>query len=245
MALGGFPMRLNKYLAEQGYATRRGADELIAAGKVLVNGIPAALGTRVSEDDRVEVRQGTRGKKATYRYFAFNKPRGSITYEPGTNLLEMHSSLPPELAAVRPPLFPVGRLDKDSHGLLLLTNDGRVTDRLLNPDRDHDKEYVVRTKLQLRQSFRQHMEAGVQIEGYHTKPTKVRILGERSFSITLTEGKKHQIRRMVVAMHNEVTDLKRSRILNIRLGSLSPGEARAIEDAELEQFLGLLGLAKN
>jgi 23S rRNA pseudouridine2604 synthase len=237
-------MRLNRYLAERGYATRRGADELITAGRVLVNGFPAVLGTKVQENDRVEVREGRRAKKAEYAYFAFNKPRGAITHEPGGATGKPNGSLPPELAAVTPPLFPIGRLDKESHGLLLLTNDGRVTDRLLNPERDHEKEYVVRTKLPMRQSFKQHMEAGVMIEGYCTKPAKVRILGEHSFSILLTEGKKHQIRRMVVAMHNDVTDLKRSRILNIRLGSLKSGEGRRIEGVELEEFLSLLGLGK-
>jgi 23S rRNA pseudouridine2604 synthase len=136
----------------------------------------------------------------------------------------------------------VGRLDKDSHGLIILTNDGRITDRLLNPNAAHDKEYIVKTKYPLRDSFRTHMEAGVDIEGYMTKPAKVKILGEKSFAITLTEGKKHQVRRMVVAMHNEVEDLKRSRVLNIKIGKLNAGDFRTIEGEELKEFLKALGL---
>jgi len=236
------PMRLNKYLAHAGIATRRDADALIAAGKVLVNGERASLGMKVSEADTIEVMKG-RGRRAAQprAYFAYNKPRGVITHSPGDDEKDIVGSLPPELRSLG--LFPVGRLDKDSYGLIILTNDGRITDRLLNPDTEHEKEYLVHTKLALRPSFKTHMESGVDIEGYRTKPARVRIAGEKSFAITITEGKKHQIRRMVVALHNEVVDLKRTRIMSIRLGSLGAGAARAIEGAELEAFLESLGLA--
>lgn len=237
-----FPMRINRYLAQKGYATRRGADELIESGRVFINGAPAQLGDKVRESDMVEVRKGRRGKDAELKYYAYNKPRGIISHSPGEEEVDVLETLPEE--AREHGLFPVGRLDKDSHGLMVLTNDGRITDRLLNPEHAHDKEYVVRTKLPLRGSFKEHMEAGVFIEGYQTKPTKVRITGEHTFSITLTEGKKHQIRRMVVALHNEVTDLKRVRILNIHLGKLKAGQLRPIEGAELQEFLELLGLAQ-
>ena len=233
-------MRLNKYLAARGYATRRDADELITRGRILVNGRVAELGEKINADDVVEVRQGKRSKKG-YLYYAYNKPRGVVSHSPTEGEKDIRDSLP-KLAEEG--VFPVGRLDKDSHGLIILTNDGRITDRLLNPDREHDKEYVVRTKLPLRSSFKKHMEAGVLIEGYQTRPAKVRVLGEKTFSITLTEGKKHQVRRMVVAMHNEVEDLKRSRILNIRLGNLKKGELRAIEGEELSEFLARLGLGE-
>jgi pseudouridine synthase len=174
-------------------------------------------------------------------YVAYHKPRGVITHSPQEGEDDIISTLPRELSSLG--LFPVGRLDKDSYGLIILTNDGRITDRLLNPSAEHDKEYSVKTKLPLRDSFKMHMEAGVDIEGYQTKPTKVRLTGEKSFSITLTEGKKHQIRRMVVAMHNEVVDLKRTRIMNIRLGTLKGGQARAIDGTELAEFLEAIGLA--
>lgn len=236
-------MRINKYLADQGYATRRGADELISAGKVYINGKKADLGDQVTESDTVEVRMGKHAVKKEYAYVAYNKPRGVMTHSPTPDDTDILENLPKELSSLG--LFPVGRLDKGSHGLIILTNDGRITDRLLNPERAHDKEYTVRTKLPLRKSFKQYMEAGVNIEGYVTKPAKVRILGDQLFAITLTEGKKHQIRRMVVAMHNEVLDLKRTRILNIKLGTLKAGGARRIEGAELEEFLSLIGLDQN
>ncbi|MFA6969414.1 MAG: pseudouridine synthase, partial [Candidatus Paceibacterota bacterium] len=139
-------------------------------------------------------------------------------------------------------VFPVGRLDKDSSGLIILTNDGRVTDRLLSPGYDHDKEYRVRTLDALRDSFKKTMEAGVDIEGYLTKPCMVRKTGPKSFNITLTEGKKHQIRRMVSAMHNTVVELERTRILNIRLDNLQPNAWRAIEGDELATFLSQIGM---
>ena len=234
-----FPMRINKYLALRGHATRRGADELIERGRVFINGRQAALGDKVTEADTVEVKTGKRGQKERSLYFAYNKPRGIITHSPGEGEQDIQDTLP-ELADSG--VFPVGRLDKDSHGLLILTNDGRVTDRLLNPRHEHDKEYVVRTKLPLRKSFKTHMEEGVLIEGYMTKPAKVRLMGDHTFSVTLTEGKKHQIRRMVVALHNEVADLKRVRVLNVKLGKLKMGGTRPIEGAELDEFLALLGL---
>ncbi|MES2225205.1 MAG: pseudouridine synthase [Patescibacteria group bacterium] len=241
-----YPMRINKYLARKGIATRRDADELIARERVLVNGRVAGLGDKVLESDIVEVRASARGSKHApkqNKYYAYNKPRGAITMQrqgSEDDDSDAGPDLPQEVAGEG--LFPVGRLDKGSHGLMILTNDGRITDRLLNPDKAHDKEYLVRTKLPLRDSFAKHMEAGVDIEGYITRPAKVEVRGENSFSITLTEGKKHQIRRMVVAMHNEVVDLKRTRILNIKLGSLKASELRSIEGAELATFLDLLGL---
>ncbi len=237
-----YPMRLNKYLAHNGIATRREADELITKKRVTVNGVVAVLGTKVERADKVEVTERKGFTKKQY-YFAFNKPRGTITpsrQAPEDDDQSIEEDLPMPLRRLG--LFPVGRLDKDSHGLMILTNDGRITDRLLNPNAEHDKEYAVKTKLPLRDSFRTHMEAGVDIEGYITKPAKVRITGEKSFSITLTEGKKHQVRRMVVAMHNEVIDLRRTRVMGIRLGNLKNGEARAIEGEELAQFLESLGL---
>lgn len=233
------PVRLNKRLAELGIATRREADELISRGKVFVNGEMAELGMKVGPNDKIDVRPSKRNTKERL-YVAYHKPRGVITHSPQEGEADVASSLPPEFRSKG--LFPVGRLDKDSYGLLILTNDGRITDRLLNPNAVHEKEYSVRTKLPLRKNVKERLEGGVDIEGYLTKPAKVRITGEHSFSITLTEGKKHQIRRMVVALYNEVTDLKRTRVLNVRLGQLKGGEARHIEGEERDEFLSLLGL---
>ena len=232
-------MRINKYLALRGFTTRRGADAAISAGKVFINGRRAVLGDKVEESDAVELK-GAKKDAARRVYFAYHKPRGLVTHSPaeGEEDIAMKASTAPELAGT----FPIGRLDKDSSGLIILTNDGRITDRLLNPTRDHDKEYLVRTARPLRKSFKDAVEKGVLIEGYETKPSSVRIHGEKTFSIVLTEGKKHQVRRMVVAMHNEVASLQRTRIMNITLGRLREGAYRPIEGEELQEFLKRLGL---
>ncbi|MCX6790485.1 MAG: pseudouridine synthase [Candidatus Kaiserbacteria bacterium] len=235
----GYPMRLNKYLAHQGISTRRGADELIEKKKVLVNGKIAVLGDKVMETDKVEL-AGTIPTTKDFVYFAYNKPVGVITHSPQLGEKDIKQSV--RKGKDMSDVFPVGRLDKDSSGLIILTNDGRVTDRLLNPEYDHDKEYKVRTLDPLRDSFRKHMEAGVDIEGYMTAPCQVRKTGPNSFNITLTEGKKHQIRRMVSAMHNTVTGLERTRILNIKLDTLQPGSWRAIKGEELATFLTTIGM---
>ena len=211
-----FPMRINKYLALKKISTRRGADELVSAKKVFINGKLAVLGDKVNETDKIEV-NGAEQKE--YKYFAYNKPIGIETDSPEAGL------------------FPLGRLDKASHGLLILTNDGRITDQLLNPKFFHEKEYVVRTSNKLRSNFKQKMEAGVNIEGYLTKKCKVKILSPFTFKVILTEGKKHQIRRMCANLFQEVADLKRERIMNIKLGNLKLGTMREINGEELTIFL--------
>lgn len=237
------PVRINRYLALRGEATRRGADELVEKGLVQINGHMARLGDTVRQGDAVVVRR-PRGTQVRHVYLAFHKPTGVNTHnEPGDGKggsKSINDFLPATLRARH--LFPVGRLDKDSSGLIILTDDGRITDRLLNPAHEHEKTYDVRTKLPLRSNFKSKMESGVDIENYTTKPAKVTILGERRFRITLTEGKTHQIRRMVVALFNEVASLRRIQIMNIRLGTLPSGEHRAIEGAELDTFLQSLGL---
>jgi pseudouridine synthase len=233
-----YPMRLNKYLAHKGYATRREADTLIEKRKVYINGSIAQLGDKVRETDTVEVRGSA--KQKIYVYLAFNKPRGMDTHREATGTPNVLDALPGDLKRLG--LFPIGRLDKDSHGLLILTNDGRITDRLLNPKYDHQKVYEVRTKRPLRATAKERLESGIDIEGYMTKPAKVEILGENRFRIALTEGKSHQVRRMVVALFNEVSDLKRTSIMGIRLGPLKVGGYRPIEGKERDKFLADLGL---
>jgi 23S rRNA pseudouridine2604 synthase len=231
-----YPMRINKYLALKNYATRRGADDLVEKGQVFINNSRAILGDKVNENDKVEVHN--RGKAKEYIYLAYNKPRGIITHSPQHGEREAKQDIP-----IRD-VFPVGRLDKDSTGLLILTNDGRVTDRLLNPKHAHDKEYIVTTKNNLRSSFKAKMEAGVKIENEMTKPCKVDIINENTFRITLGEGKKHQIRRMCVALFQEVDTLKRVRIMNIILGKIEEGSYRKIAGEELKAFLKSLGLTQ-
>ncbi len=232
-------MRINKYLALKGHATRRDADDLVEKKKVYINERVASLGDKVSESDVVEVRGNVRPK--AYAYIAFNKPAGVDTHQEDTGTMNVLDSLPSDLKRLS--LFPVGRLDKNSHGLIILTNDGRVTDRLLNPKYEHEKVYEVRTKQPLRASFKEKMEEGVNIEGYVTRPAKVEVLDENRFRVTLTEGKTHQVRRMVVALFNEVADLKRLSIMNVKMGPIKDGGYRVIEGKELAIFLTSLGLA--
>ncbi|HVB19837.1 MAG TPA: pseudouridine synthase [Candidatus Paceibacterota bacterium] len=234
-AIEKYPMRINKYLAHKGIATRRDADDLIARRKVRINGHIALLGEKVDESDNVELRGKSSSKKLLY--YAYNKPIGISTHSSRRGEKDIR-----KIATLPNDIFPVGRLDKNSSGLIILTNDGRVTDRLLNPIYEHDKEYRVRTGDPLRGSFKKAMEAGINIEGYLTKPCTVRKTGPKSFTITLTEGKKHQIRRMVAALHNTVVELERTRVLNIRLDNLAPGAWRPILGDDLTRFLSQISI---
>jgi 23S rRNA pseudouridine2604 synthase len=229
-----YPMRINKYLALMKYSTRRGADELIKKGSVFINGKKAVLGDKVLETDKVEVK--FRGEKPELVYYAYHKPRGIETHSSQRGGTEIKHVFPVKN------LFPMGRLDKDSHGLIILTNDGRITERLLSPEYNHEKEYVVTTKNDLRSNFKQKMEAGVQIEREKTKRCKVEITGKRSFRVVLTEGKRHQIRRMCSALFQDVDDLMRVRIMNIELGKMKEGDYRKLEGEELGVFFKSLGL---
>ncbi|MFA6325229.1 MAG: pseudouridine synthase [Candidatus Paceibacterota bacterium] len=229
-----FPMRINKYLALKKHSTRRGADELITKKQVFINGRLAVLGDKVNENDQVDVR--FRGKQVPYIYMAYNKPRGIVTHSADEGQKEIKN-----VVAVKD-IFPVGRLDKDSHGLIILTNDGRITERLLGPEHFHEKEYLVKVKNKLRSSFKDKMEAGVKIGTEKTKKCKVQIINDQTFKVILTEGKKHQIRRMCDALFQEVDDLKRIRIMNIELGKLPIGAHREIKGEELQKFLHSLEL---
>lgn len=232
-----YPIRINRYLSHRGLTTRRGADELITKGLVTINGVPAKLGDKVSEKDNVVVAERALVQaKLRYRYIAYHKPRGvSTDVQPGTQ------SIASALPALRG-LSPLGRLDKASHGLIILTNDGRLTERLLHPSRAHEKEYLVQVDKPVIDSFIRRLERGVLIEGYKTKPARARRAGETIFHITLTEGKRHQIRRMATALGYQVLDLNRVRIMNVKLGTLKEGAYRGIEGAELSLLLKNLGL---
>ena len=227
-----YPMRINKYLALKKISTRRGADELVTAKKVFINKKLAVLGSKVNETDVVEVKGN---KQKEYKYYAYNKPVDVITHSHQGEETDIKEEI--KNKDIPKDVFPIGRLDKNSHGLLILTNDGRITDQLLNPKYFHEKEYVVRTSNKLRSNFKAKMEAGVNIEGYVTKPCKIKILSDFTFKIILTEGKKHQIRRMCSALFQEVADLKRERFMNIKLGTLKPNEFREIKGEELSTFL--------
>ncbi len=233
-------VRINKYLANKGFSTRRGADALIEAGQVFVNGTKAVLGQKVGTGDVVEVREtkiGTGLTAEAHRYLAYNKPAEYVTHSPASNEKEIADVFE------MPGLFPVGRLDKNSEGLMILTNDGRITDRLLNPKYEHEKEYMVETSTAVGESFAKKLESGVDIgELEKTKPCKIDLIDPHHFTITLTEGKKHQIKRMTEALGVSVVSLKRLRIMNIKLGNLKPNTSREIAGKELHSFLKSLGL---
>jgi len=234
-------MRINKYIAHQGWSSRREADTLIAAKKVLVNGTLAKIGQSVTADDVVELKDGARSERA---YYAYYKGRGVISHSPDSHEVDIATKLAEQHGLEG--VYPVGRLDKDSEGLIILTNDGRVTAPLLSPQSGFEKEYDVMVDKPINGWFQKHMAAGVTIERYTTKPTTITPHKENSrrFCVTLTEGKKHQIRRMCAALGYQVQSLKRVRIANIHLNKLKPNQFRKITGTELSELLALLHIPK-
>jgi len=232
-----FPVRINRYLALKGLSTRRGADELISAGLVRIDGKKAVLGDKVLKAETVvEVIKDKKISQKKLVYIAYYKPRGIITHSPeeGEESIAEVSGFPGT--------FPIGRLDKDSEGLILLTNDGRVTERLLHPRFKHEKEYKVTVREKIPSNIGKVLEDGVFNEGEWLKAKKVLPLGPHTLSIILTEGKKHHIRRMLSEAHLTVEKLVRTRIMGIYLGALKPGKARILEDAARKAFLGSIEL---
>ena len=227
-----FPVRINKYLATQGICSRREADGFVAEGKVLINGKKAKLGDKVFEDDQVEL-LGTSKENV---YLAFWKPRGIATHSSDKKEKDIQ-----DIFKYKTKVYPVGRLDKESEGLIILTNDGRITDPLLNPESSHEKEYVVEVDREISPSFIRHMGEGVELpDGYMTRPCRVEKIGRMAFSIILTEGKKRQIRRMCEKLGRKVVNLKRTRVMNILLENLQAGQFREITGQEKEKFINLL-----
>ncbi len=229
-----FPMRINKYLAGKGISTRKGVDKLVEQGKVFINGRKAVLGDKVLETDKVEVTQKV--NKGQYHYFAYYKPRQIITHSAQRGEKEIKN-----ISGISG-LFPIGRLDKDSEGLIILTNDGRITERLLSPDKEHEKEYQIKTANNIKPLFISKAKTGIDIGDFITKPAEVFQKDIKNFNIILKEGKKHQIRRMTDAYGIAIESLKRIRIMNIVIGNLKPNEHREIVGEELETFLKSLGL---
>lgn len=235
-----YPIRINKYLALNNYATRKGADELIKKGLVIINGRRAVLGDQVYQDDEVIVSKVALQKE--YVYYAYNKAVG-ISTNPDIKTKDIL-----QVTKFKEKVFPIGRLDKDSHGLILMTNDGRVTDRLLSPIYVHEKEYVVKVQPAISDKFIEMMGNGVHFDKFISKKCKVwrskkgSSESKDTFHIILTEGKKRQIRRMCEALHHTVLDLKRIRIMNIELDKIPEGEYREIKGEELDILLKSLQL---
>ena len=222
------PVRLNKYLSEAGMCSRREADRLIESGKVTVDGRPAQTGMKVSPGQVVRVGRKVVSKQDEMIVLAVNKPRGIVCTE---ERRERNS-------IVRFLDYPVrvtyaGRLDKDSRGLLLMTNNGDIINQMMRAANCHEKEYKVTVDKEITADFLKQMSGGVPILDTVTIPCRVEKLGKYTFSITLTQGLNRQIRRMCQALGYEVKDLVRMRIMNIRLGSLREGQHRKLTDEEL------------
>lgn len=225
-------MRLNKHISESGICSRREADAWIAAGRVTVNGVPGQLGTQVKASDEVLVDGKPLPAPRRAVYLALHKPRGiTCTTERGVpdNIVDF--------VGHRERIFPIGRLDKDSEGLILLTNDGDIVNEVLRVEHGHEKEYLVTVEPAVTESFLAMMAAGVRIGAEKTKPCTVTRVGPDRFRIVLTQGLNRQIRRMCSALGWRVKRLVRVRIMHIRLGDLPVGRWRDLTDAEVRPLL--------
>lgn len=222
------PIRINKYLRDKGLCSRREADALIAEGKILVNGKKAVPGMLVSDKDRVELKKGW---EKEHVYLAYYKPAGLPTQgEKGEKSVITHFR--------DQGLYPIGRLDKESEGLLLLTNDGRITESVLGAENKLEKEYVVEVKEKIREGIPAILKKGMKTEALGTLlPAKGNIVGERTMHITLVEGKRHQIRVMLSELGLTVKRLKRIRIGEVGLKGIRAGHSRALDRKEIDSLL--------
>lgn len=226
-------IRINKYLSEAGVCSRRAADRLIEEGRVLVDGVKALPGTKVSEENCVSV-DGKEVKPSEKKiYLAFNKPRGIVVTSSDPKSQNVNII---DYINYGERIFPVGRLDKDSSGLILLTNDGELTNEILKARNFHEKEYEVTVNKAVTSSFIKGMSEGVPILDTVTRKCNVRKTGPRSFNIILTQGLNRQIRRMCEYFDYRVIELRRIRIMNIKLGELPEGRYRMLTDAELREL---------
>ena len=224
--------RLNKYIADSGYCSRREADRLISEGRVRLDGRVGALGDRVQPGMAVTVDGKPLTGEGEKVYLLLNKPRGIVCTADPREPMNVVDYLGYPLR-----VFPVGRLDKDSEGLLLLTSDGEIVNRMLRAAGGHEKEYEVQVDRPVTPDFVRRMSEGVPILDTVTLPCRVRRTGERSFNIVLVQGLNRQIRRMCEALGFNVTRLRRVRIMNLRLGRLQPGQWRAVTEDELNGLM--------
>jgi len=232
--------RLNKYLAQNGVCSRRDADKLIEAGKVFVNGQVADMGCKVTEGDEVRVGKQVLGGKPKKVVLAFYKPVGVTCTEKDKHAEKMINDY------IKYPVRVTyaGRLDKDSEGLLLLTNDGDLINAMMRGAHGHEKEYVVKVNKEITDKFLEDIQQGVYLEELEvkTRPCKVEKIGKFTFRIVLTQGLNRQIRRMCKALGYEVRELKRIRVMNVALGKLIPGNYRVVSGPELEALYRDAGL---
>ena len=228
--------RINKYLSEVGYCSRREADKLIEAGRVTINGKVPEMGTKIASTDVVHVDgKAVVDTKESFVYLAFNKPIGIVcttdTRVEKNNIIE-YINYPKRI-------FPIGRLDKDSEGLILLTDDGDIVNKILRASNNHEKEYIVTVDKPISQTFVERMSNGVPVLDKITKKCEVKKLSSNEFKIILTQGLNRQIRRMCEYLDYEVQTLKRIRIMNIKL-DMPIGEIRELTENEFTELNQLL-----
>ena len=230
-------MRLQKFLSKAGICSRRKGEEYIKAGWVKVNGkIVTELGVKVDpERDTVEVDSDAIRSDSAPTYIALNKPKGYVS-----SCHQQNEKIVLDLLDISERVYPVGRLDKESTGLLLLTNDGHLHHRLSHPSFNHEKEYEVTVAKPLPEGALRKLAKGLPMMGTRTRPARVKRISTRRFGIVLQEGKNRQIRRMVRKVGNQVTHLKRIRIANIKLGNLPAGSWRYLTKIEKENLLKAL-----
>lgn len=228
-------MRINKYIAETGFCSRRETDRLVEAKRITINGVICEHGSQVQPGDIVLIDGKPIKAKPKPVYIALNKPVGITSTSESQikgNIVDFVNH--PER------IFPIGRLDKDSQGLILLTNDGDIVNKILRSEYGHEKEYVVTVDKPYDQSFIRGMSNGVEILGVVTKKCKVSRINDRTFKIILTQGLNRQIRRMCKAFGYRVVKLERIRIMNIKLDKLPIGSWRVLTDEERTELFSLL-----
>ena len=230
-------MRLNKYISDTGYCSRREADRLISEGRVTINGLKPEFGTQAGEGDTIlidgqELRQRQQRGARKHVYIALNKPVGVTC----TTEAEVKGNIV-DFVGHQQRIFPIGRLDKDSEGLILLTSNGDIVNEILRAENNHEKEYLVGVNKPVTDEFLQGMARGVRVHGQMTKPCKTRRIAKFGFAITLTQGLNRQIRLMSEAFGYKVVQLRRVRIVNVKLGALKPGQWRNLTEQELRGLL--------
>lgn len=231
-------VRINKYLSAAGFCSRREADRLVEAGRVSIDGRIAGMGDKVSDGQKVQVDNKDISVEEEKILLVFNKPAGIVcttTDSQGTNNIV-------DYIGYNKRIYPIGRLDKDSHGLILMTNNGEIMDKILRSANGHEKEYIVEVNKDIDDEFVKNMSKGVYLEELErtTLPCRVYKDGKRKFRIILTQGLNRQIRRMCDNLGYRVVDLKRIRIMNIVLGDLKEGSYRNVTDKEYSRLLSML-----
>lgn len=229
-------IRINKYLSEVGFCSRRAADQLLEEGRITINGKIPDLGTKVFPQDIVRVDGKIVGKpKTNHIYIAFNKPVGIVS----TTDTKGEKDNIIDYIGHKERIFPIGRLDKDSEGLILLTSEGDIVNKILRAKNNHEKEYIVTVDRPIDRAFVKRMSSGIPILDTVTDPCKVELISKFKFRITLTQGLNRQIRRMCQYLGYSVRQLKRIRIMNIHL-DIPVGKWRDLTEKELEELNSLL-----